>query len=483
MRRTFGISLGVILILGAALRFGALGIHSFWFDEVVAMRVAGAPTLGEFAERLARLDMVAAPLHPLLLRYWTAVWGTSEAAARGLSAAISVLGLGAFAAAAWQAFRSRAATLTATALLAVCPLDLAYAMETRMYSLLAFWTTASWALLFSFRRGRSRGRELAFGLCLVGLAYTHPLGGLMIVALAAAYGIDARRSMLRPSRWLAIQALAFAAILPWVGRYLDHPPDPKTAGGLGTAWLNWVAYGLGWPVGWLPPVLGVVALAWLVPDRRRPAGATTGDGTSGEERLRTGLMLCAWVASPIGLMTAYTWLRHPILGPLRYHLFLMPGAILLVAGAARFRPLAVGGLATALVLGFTLPSLKSGVYDEQRKPAWREATREMLRSARNPVVVLDAREPNMYFQTVAYYLPERVPVISLQVYLDRLAAGTLDRAGDYWLFRDALIDKSRAVPEPASATAGVRPVVDLGRLTVARLAPLVRAAYAHDASR
>jgi hypothetical protein len=430
--RIFAIALGCILVLGASLRFGALGLHSFWFDEVTAMRVARAPNL---AERLARMDKVGAPLHPLLLRYWTAAWGASEAAARGLSACFSVLSLCALAAAAWQAFRSRAAVLTATALLAVCPLDLALAMESRMYTLLAFGTVACWGLLFSFRRGRGLAREFAFGLGLVGRAYTHPLGGLMILALGLGYLIDVRGSSLPPARWLAIQALAAAAILPWASRYMDHPPDPELGIVAASTLTDWIAYGLGWPVWSLPALVVVVGLAWLVPDRgrREISGAGAGDAS-----LRTGLMLCTWFVGTLILMAAYSRLRHPILGPIRYQLFLMPAVLLLIAGASRRRPATTAGPA-ALVLAFTLPALRAEVFNERSKPAWREAAPAVMSRSPNPALVLAVREPHMYYQTVDDYLPDGTPVLSLQAYLDRRAAGALDRSREYWLFHDEMI--------------------------------------------
>ena len=105
----------------------------------------------------------------------------------------------------------------------------------------------------------------------------------------------------------------------------------------------------------------------------------------------------------------------------------MPGIVLLIAGGVRFRPLTAGGCVAALMLGFTLPVLKTEVFNDQSKPAWREATRDagaVARPDRRP----GRGEPHMYYQTVDYYLPEGVPVLSLQTYLERLAAGTLDRA-------------------------------------------------------
>ena len=76
--------------------------------------------------------------------------------------------------------------------------------------------------------------------------------------------------------------------------------------------------------------------------------------------------------------------------------------------------LTVGGIVAAMVLGCTLPSLRTEVFNEQRKPAWREATRAMLERARRPVVVLAVREPHMYYRTVDYYLPDGAPVISAE---------------------------------------------------------------------
>jgi hypothetical protein len=149
----------------------------------------------------------------------------------------------------------------------------------------------------------------------------------------------------------------------------------------------------------------------------------------------------------------------------------MPGLLLLIAGAARLRPLTAGGLVAALLAVCTLPALPTQVYDEQSKPAWREATRAMLRRSTAPTVVLSAPEPHMYYRTVDYYLPDGAPVISLSTYLERLAAGTLDRTRDYWLFHDDKAARGRAPLPARPLPRRPAPDLDFGRLTATRLDP------------
>ena len=58
----------VILAVAAGLRAWKLGQLNFWYDEVVTMRLATAPTLAALFDRLFQIDATRAPLHPLLLQ-------------------------------------------------------------------------------------------------------------------------------------------------------------------------------------------------------------------------------------------------------------------------------------------------------------------------------------------------------------------------------------------------------------------------------
>ena len=77
--------------VAAGLRGYDLGRLSFWYDEVVTMRLARAGSPAALIERLFRIDATRAPLHPLLLEGWVGVFGVSEAAARAFSVLCGVL--------------------------------------------------------------------------------------------------------------------------------------------------------------------------------------------------------------------------------------------------------------------------------------------------------------------------------------------------------------------------------------------------------
>ena len=81
----WAILLLLVLAGGTALRSWRLGSLSFWYDEVVTMRLAQAPTPAALVHRLFEIDATRAPLQPLLLQGWLHIFGTSETAARAFS--------------------------------------------------------------------------------------------------------------------------------------------------------------------------------------------------------------------------------------------------------------------------------------------------------------------------------------------------------------------------------------------------------------
>ena len=91
----------------------------------------------------------------------------------------------------------------------------------------------------------------------------------------------------------------------------------------------------------------------------------------------------------------------------------------------------------------------------------------------------------MYYQTVDYYLPDGTPVLSLQAYLDRRAAGALDRSREYWLFHDEMIADRLEPPKgdfdrltwrraAASRRGGIAPLAVANRARRQRAAEPVR---------
>src|SRR5262245_7163784 len=210
-----------ITLPGTLLRAAYLDSPSLYYDEVVVLNLARQPNPRVLLRLLLETDATRAPLHPLLMQAWIAVFGPSSLAARAFGVVCGVLTVLVVERIGRRAFNERTG-LWAAFLFAISPMQIRYAQEVRMYGLLVLETCLAWDLLLSFRESAPAGKQLAFLACLVALGYTHPLGLLMAGALGLAYLVDARGYKLPAWRWAIIQAVAILAVAPWIGRYLDH---------------------------------------------------------------------------------------------------------------------------------------------------------------------------------------------------------------------------------------------------------------------
>lgn len=139
--RTNNFPLYIILALAAVIRLAGIGIESVWFDEAYSIRLATAPVT-ELLERTA--NDTHPPLYYLMLKGWLGIAGDGDAAARALSTLWSLLGV-VLMYLAGNDIAGRRAGLLAASLMAVNPLDVAFAQECRMYepaTVLGF--AASW---------------------------------------------------------------------------------------------------------------------------------------------------------------------------------------------------------------------------------------------------------------------------------------------------------------------------------------------------
>ncbi len=81
------------LAAGGALRFYNLGALELSPDEGASWAAASAPTTSEVIVRQARLNPGKLPIHDLMLHGWIAVFGSSLAAMRAMSAALGVVSI------------------------------------------------------------------------------------------------------------------------------------------------------------------------------------------------------------------------------------------------------------------------------------------------------------------------------------------------------------------------------------------------------
>ncbi len=353
---------------------------------------------------LGQIDATRAPLHPLVLQGWLALAGVSDESGRALSVLCGMITIGLVF---WIGIRTFgvATALWASWLCAISPLMVYYSRETRMYMWLVLLTCLAWGPLFS--RATVGWKLSLYGLSMVALIYSHPLGLLMAAALALAVWVFRHAFAISWRQWWLTHLLAGLAVAPWVGHYLDHPPES-------TSGLLSIRYLLGLPIGFIGGNFAVLFVCFLIimfgllESRRNQQHPAIG---SGVDPTIAALCLLIWLIVPPALLYIYSRLWHPIFGPSRYTLFVGPAYLLLVGrGMARLAwPLAIAaGVASAILSG---AMLQSDVYRPGIKADWRDVAAYLQERDPDAVVAVISAEKSgiTELETARYYFgPDRL---------------------------------------------------------------------------
>ncbi|MCL6431774.1 MAG: glycosyltransferase family 39 protein [Anaerolineae bacterium] len=339
------LALVLVLALGTGLRFYRLEGQSLWNDEGTSVALA--------ERSLQQITLSAAadihpPLYYYLLHYWLLLFGSSDAAARALSALLGAGLLGLIYLLGARLF-DRLTGLLAALVTALSSYQVYYAQEARMYMLLTFLGAAS-CYLFSWgwleTRSRHRAWAIAGWVVITTLAvYTQYLGVALIVAqdlawitsTAVASGRQERewRRVWREVLTLgAAQAVVGVLFLPWLRltwAQLHRWPavsQPLTLIGLLQRAL---------PVFALGPTVEAEAYRWftvaLVGLALLGLAAPSREGESVSGRLLVG---CYWLAplAVVHILSRSRPMYHP-----KFLIMAAPGFALLVArGIARLSP-------------------------------------------------------------------------------------------------------------------------------------------------
>jgi uncharacterized membrane protein len=433
-----------ITLLAAALRLAHIDRPSLFYDEVVVIQLATEPGPRALLKRLPEVDATRAPLHPLLLQAWVALFGPSPLAGRAFSAVCGVLAVPVVERIGRRAFDARVG-LWAAFLCAISPMQVRYAQELRMYALLVLETCLTWDLLFSFRASAGPMKQAAYFACLVALAYTHPLGLFMVVALALGYLVQRRDCRLAPRRWLTIQIATVLALAPWVVRYIDHPPDIV----IGRLPLKFL---IGLPIGFIGgnsiALIAFVALAaygMLSWDRSFSRRLVVDNPVA-------SISVFVWFAVPPLLLYAHSLVSSaPIFGPPRYTLFVAPAYLILVArGLAKLAPVPrYAAAAVAVVLAGAL--LRTLVYAPDVKADWRAVAAHYRSVDPHAPVVLLTDAPANYGQFVPlrYYFGNDVKLMMMPQALECLALDWGALGEHAWTIVEYRDGKPKAGPPPA----------------------------------
>ncbi len=201
------------LAAGAIVRFIGISRASIWHDEGYTMMLAPQSPV-QILLRTGR--DVHPPLYYLCLHYWMKLFGSSELAARGMSA---VLMLGTIIVGfmlAKRLFGHQVARLAAV-FLALGPFLVRYGQEARMYGMAAFLAVLASYLLVRARQSNRNGFWVAYSLTIAAGLYTHYYI-VFVIALHWLYMVvkqDQQRGLVNPKWWLSNVA-SLVLFLPWV---------------------------------------------------------------------------------------------------------------------------------------------------------------------------------------------------------------------------------------------------------------------------
>ncbi len=360
-----GITLIAILLVASAVRLVQLGQSSLWYDEVVTMRLARTPNPSALLGLLQEIDATRAPLQPLVLQGWISLFGSSDLSARAFSALCGIVTVALVYWVGHEAFDG-ATGLWAAWLCGLSPLLVYYSREVRMYALLVLMTCLAWGSLFARRRSPRPWGLWLYGVSLIALVYTHPLGMLMTAALALASLVNHRSFGFSWRGWLMTHAAVGLALMPWVSRYLDHDPE-SVSGPLPIRFL------LGMPIGFIGGNFAILLLFVVLIGYGQTVlrSRESGHFPLGVEDPVACVSLLIWLMLPPVVLYLYSRLAQPIFGPARYTLFCGPAYLLLVARGLARLPSAVRYPIAAASTGLALVLLLSMVFRPDLKADWR----------------------------------------------------------------------------------------------------------------
>ena len=201
----------LLTVLGAALRFYAIGRQGFWFDEAYS----------EFLVRQAPIHMLGLiphlestpPLYYCVAWVWVRIFGFGPGGLKSLSAVCGTLTIPLVYAAALKLLPSRRAAIIVTALAACNPLLIWYSQEARAYAMLAMFSAAS-VLTFAYVRERPRRMAVVYWVITCVLALVTHYYAVILIAPEAAWLLYEHRHSRALQAGIGVVILAGLALLP-----------------------------------------------------------------------------------------------------------------------------------------------------------------------------------------------------------------------------------------------------------------------------
>ncbi|HEX2195072.1 MAG TPA: glycosyltransferase family 39 protein, partial [Candidatus Limnocylindria bacterium] len=398
---------------------------SLWTDEAATARTMSADLAG-YVDKIL-FDEPSMAGYYLVLRPWAAVFGTSEAALRSLSALAAVATVP-FLYLAGLRLGGRRVAVAAAALLVANAFVLRYALEARSYALeLLLITIATWLLIRNAdpEREPSRTAWILYAVALAAAIWIH----LYAVFAAAAHAVwlwwlggPARRPGLRAAGMAVLAAVPVTiAIVVWgpVRAWLDAPTFDSALETLATL-VGATERGLAGTLLSVAYLAAVAATAAVVARRWAPHG----DRAAGDR----WLLLLA-IAVPVGAGLAVSTVK-PIFVD-RSLIVTVPALHLLLASALALIPRTWPAAAVLIaVLALSTSQAMHGTID---KADWRGAIDAVASEARagDSLLVFPAEHSS----DAARYYAAREPALADMPIQDAVAplGEAADGRGRIWL--------------------------------------------------
>ncbi|MBV9120654.1 MAG: glycosyltransferase family 39 protein [Chloroflexi bacterium] len=433
MRRISAYSSAAILLLAFGLRVYHLDFQASLSDDALGLTLAQHNPLELFGLTASE---PFPPTFYLGLSLWARLAGVSEYAGRFFSVVFSMGSVALIYRASRRMLDERAA-VAAAFLLAINPLEIFFAQEVRMYTMLTCFSLAGATLGYELIAGRSRSWG-GYALASLVAVMTHAFALFVLFSEDVAALICGPREWRWQRAWAAAQlsvVVVFGVWIALVARNLQaYNNGLVSAPSLPAAlWRTLSAYALGFgppagPVLLLPVMLIALAaagVALLLANRAVPSGVSL---RTRQTAVATPLFLTSWLLAPIVLVWAIS-LAKPIYFE-RYMVIGLPAALLLAGagiagleGGMRRAPAwsrwAGAALAAAGVLVLAVGSASHlRAYYNTAPYATRTDMRDLaayVSSVPNAIVVTNVAAGDPLY---GYYLPPSVPVASTQAMPD-----------------------------------------------------------------
>ena len=395
----------LIILSGAFLRFYHIGRESFWLDEIIMLHVAGGGFHNIYNEALIGRP----PVYVILAHLWLNLFGTSETAARALSALFGTVSIIAMYLVAKQLFGKRAGIISAL-LISISYIQIYHSQEFRYYSLLTFFTLLSYYFFIRLINKKSIRCCISYVIVTALVFYSHTFGFFVIVAQNIYLLLQPRLLRRLFKTLITCQLFIFALIAP--GLYFAVFKTLDRYGG--AEWLGYprtdipfetlILYVLlpinlskYWKLALIPPAAYLIFKAILI-DKGKTLWIEAITRTSDEfkylkQNSSLILMILLWLIIPVLLPFSLSF----IIGPMyiyRYTIAASPALLILIALViVAIRHVIPEYLVVLSLIIISIPGLNF-YYNVDTKEQWREAASYVERESvdKDAILIVDTEE-------------------------------------------------------------------------------------------